>query len=76
MEIIEMDGDQFVIDIESVKYTDPCHPRWADCWEDVVGGYEIYFRAWCDGELVTDQVILQYLEQKIIDQIKEQSDET
>ena len=45
MEHIEMDGDQFVIDIESVTYTDPCHPRWADCWGDVVGGYEISFRA-------------------------------
>ena len=64
---IEMDGDVFDVDIELIYYNEPCHPRWADCWGDVVGGYEVSFRAWLNGEEVTDRVILQYLEQKIIE---------
>jgi hypothetical protein len=73
---IEMDGDVFTIEIDSATYSEPCHPRWADCWGDVVGGYEISFRAWLDGQLVTDKVTLDWLERNIVKQFEEESHET
>jgi hypothetical protein len=73
---IEMDGDVFTIEIDSATYSEPCNPRWADCWGDVVGGYEISFRAWLDGQLVTDKVTLDWLERNIIKQFEEESHET
>jgi hypothetical protein len=73
---IEMDGDVFTIEIDSATYSEPCNPRWADCWGDVVGGYEISFRAWLDGQVVTDKVTLDWLERNIVKQFEEESHET
>jgi hypothetical protein len=73
---VKWEGVELDIEIYSITYTEPCHPRRADCWVDVIGGYEIDFRAYHEETQIKDVLSLTAIEKLIIKSIEAEHENT
>lgn len=72
---VKWEGIDVDVEIYDWEYSAPCHPRWADCWGDVIGGYEIHFRAFCEDGEITNVISRNAIKKLIIKSIEEENEQ-